>query len=371
MQITNSNYQNLLLKIQNRIKETETKIIATVMRQKVVMAWQIGKEIDDHLLSNNKAGYGEELMKQIAKDTLIAEKTLYKMRGFYQAYPELPQDNENLNWSHYHMLSGVKKADERKKLENLIKENGWSTDRLLEEIKQSKSTRESESTQDEILLENPKPTSNKLRPVRGRLFTYPLVTLGSSDRKCIDLGFEIFKEIQTEIKPETTIVSSKTKSGDYSFEEIDAHGRRLNIYKAYLDRVVDGDTVKVILDLGFGIFHREILRLKGINAAESDTDAGKKSTKFLSEILNGRITTIPLNSNSLVQTGFLPKEGREVPFLIIKTIKIDIFGRYVCDIFFDENKNPNANPQEVADSGIYLNQLLLDAGVVQMISGDY
>jgi len=42
-------------------------------------------------------------------------------------------------------------------------------------------------------------------------------------------------------------------------------------YKAKLVRVVDGDTVDVMIDCGFSIFKKERVRLYGINAPESRT----------------------------------------------------------------------------------------------------
>lgn len=42
-------------------------------------------------------------------------------------------------------------------------------------------------------------------------------------------------------------------------------------YKAKLERVVDGDTIDVYIDLGFDIHYRSRVRLAGINAPESRT----------------------------------------------------------------------------------------------------
>ena len=44
------------------------------------------------------------------------------------------------------------------------------------------------------------------------------------------------------------------------------------VYQAELDRVVDGDTVDVILDLGFDVkLHKQRVRLAGIDTPESRT----------------------------------------------------------------------------------------------------
>jgi len=44
-----------------------------------------------------------------------------------------------------------------------------------------------------------------------------------------------------------------------------------------------------------------------------------------------------------------------------RTNQTDIYGRYVADVFFDKEISDS---QLVAENGIYLNQLLLDRGLV-------
>jgi micrococcal nuclease len=55
------------------------------------------------------------------------------------------------------------------------------------------------------------------------------------------------------------------------------------IYQATLERVVDGDTVDIVIDLGFSTFRRERIRLYGIDAPEINTDAGKIAKGFVEE----------------------------------------------------------------------------------------
>lgn len=60
-------------------------------------------------------------------------------------------------------------------------------------------------------------------------------------------------------------------------------------YKVVLDRVVDGDTVDVTIDLGFEVFVKERVRLAGIDAPEVRTrdlfekEKGKISTLWLEQ----------------------------------------------------------------------------------------
>jgi micrococcal nuclease len=57
------------------------------------------------------------------------------------------------------------------------------------------------------------------------------------------------------------------------------------IYKAELIRVVDGDTVDLIIDLGFDTSRKERFRLYGVDAPEMNTAAGKDSKKWLWDAL--------------------------------------------------------------------------------------
>jgi micrococcal nuclease len=57
------------------------------------------------------------------------------------------------------------------------------------------------------------------------------------------------------------------------------------LYKASLVRVVDGDTVDLIIDLGFDTSRHERFRLYGIDAPELRTEAGKAAKAWLWEAL--------------------------------------------------------------------------------------
>ena len=281
--ITLVDYEKILSEIKDQISQTQSGIIKTITRQKVVMAWNVGKIIDQHLLRNTKTGYGEKLIEQLAQDTSIIDKTLYKMRSFYHSYPKLPKDDDQLNWTHYQMLSGVKKDDERKRLEILAKDNDWSTDNLQKEVTKLKTKNGKGKFAKEF---SEKATAKKLYSERGQLYSYPILKFAETEKTYLDLGFNIFKEIE-ETLPQA---------------------------------VSQADAVEV----------------------------SKKNEKY-----------------SLSKSTIHPRKN--ISFLIIKTIKIDIYGRYVADIFFSEN-NQESDPQKIADGGIYLNQLLLDEGLVKKLT---
>jgi len=372
--VLSSAYAKLLSQIRNQIKQAQEKIFKSVTREKVVMAWEIGKLVEEHLKKNDESGYGKRLIEQLARDTALADKVLYKMRSFFQTYPKLPKDDDRLNWTHYQKLSGVKKDEERKRLEQMVRENGWSTDALQEEVLKLKTPNGKGKFAKKVLNSALVDSTKKLKPERGKLFSYQLLKVADTDKTYVDLGFNILREAEeattSKLKEASSVdvikvnakkviwvgdhvrrVKSNSATSQYSLTESELAPRKFNTYKAYIERVVDGDTIRVTIDLGFKVLHKEILRLKGIDAPENGTDAGKKSAKALTEIL------------------------KDVPFVVLKTMKIDIYGRYVADVFFDDvvgrtagggSKN-KIDAQKVADEGIYLNQLLLDRGLVAML----
>ena len=227
------------------------------------------------------------------------------------------QDDDQLNWSHYRALGGIKKAEERKCLEDLTRQNEWGSDALQKEVSKinkkdvdfENSVKRANKKDSSKNVASTKPKVKKLIPIRGKLFSYPLIKLDDSDQNYLDCGFNIFREVEEKLPKNlentsaksATIVNVTKKEKSYVLKESQTHPKNINVYKAYLEKVVDGDTIRVVLDLGFRIFHKEILRLKGIDAPELSTIEGKKSSDALKQIL------------------------KDVPFLIIKTIKGDEF----------------------------------------------
>jgi len=92
------------------------------------------------------------------------------------------------------------------------------------------------------------------------------------------------------------------------------------IYKAAIDRVVDGDTVDLIVDLGFDTFRKERFRLYGINAPES-------RTKDLEEKKKGKAATIYLTN--------LVEHLKYVETIQDKKGK---YGRFLIKLFYKDDR---------------------------------
>ena len=78
--------------------------------------------------------------------------------------------------------------------------------------------------------------------------------------------------------------------------------QKLYHYKATVDRVIDGDTIDVTLDLGFDISYRGRIRFQGINAPESRTrdavekQAGLAAKRYVEDWTSG------LENRVIIQT---------------------------------------------------------------------
>jgi micrococcal nuclease len=78
--------------------------------------------------------------------------------------------------------------------------------------------------------------------------------------------------------------------------------QKLFHYKAAVDRVVDGDTIDVTLDLGFDIQMKGRVRFHGVNAPESRTrdavekQAGLAAKRYVEDWVNG------LEGSIIIQT---------------------------------------------------------------------
>jgi micrococcal nuclease len=66
-------------------------------------------------------------------------------------------------------------------------------------------------------------------------------------------------------------------------------------YYTKIDKVVDGDTCDVFIDLGFSVWHKERIRLAGIDTAEKNTPLGKALKEFLIKNLEGKLVKLEVS----------------------------------------------------------------------------
>lgn len=52
-------------------------------------------------------------------------------------------------------------------------------------------------------------------------------------------------------------------------------------YRATVHRVVDADTYELVIDLGFRVYARQTIRLRGVDCPERNTPEGKAATTWV------------------------------------------------------------------------------------------
>lgn len=102
-------------------------------------------------------------------------------------------------------------------------------------------------------------------------------------------------------------------------------------YYTKIDKVVDGDTVDVFIDLGFSVWHKERIRIAGIDTAEKNTPLGKALKAYMKELLEGKMVRLQVS-------------------------KPDKYGRYLGEIWLG--------------SDVSINKQLIQHGLAKPYGGD-
>ena len=114
------------------------------------------------------------------------------------------------------------------------------------------------------------------------------------------------------------------------------------IYKAKLDRVVDGDTVDALVDVGFEIWFKKRIRFKGVDTWES-------RTRNLEEKALG--LKVKARTKELLEE-VSSKSG----YFRIKSYGLGKYGRVLADVFImdKDGKQWNVNETLITEGHAYI-----------------
>ena len=114
------------------------------------------------------------------------------------------------------------------------------------------------------------------------------------------------------------------------------------IYKAKLDRVVDGDTVDALIDVGFDIWFKKRIRFKGVDTWESRT----RNLEEKALGLKAKARTKEL----------LEKVSSKSGYFRIKSYGLGKYGRVLADVFImdKEGKQWNINETLISEGHAYV-----------------
>ena len=300
-----SAYSELKRRVRWTIAQGRERALAAVEREKVRTSWEVGRLILEHILLHQKRGdYGGSVLKRLSKDIGLSYTELKYMVEFARTYPKsLPAGD--LSWSHYTALLSINDSQQRKALTGQAVKNGWDRSKLRSEIRKLKPVQSAPASRD--LLE----------PRRGKIGVHQIIDWHG--RKAYDLGFSTYFEIKGR--------APKRKNPPE---------KDLYTYETRLENVFDADTPWTQIHLGFGIWTRQKLRLRGIDAPELNTRDGLEAKRYVEKVL------------------------KAAKSIIISTTKSDKYDRYLADVFYKparDAKTPAGSSGEV-----YLNQELIEKG---------
>ncbi len=324
-------YDELVHAIREARAASRTRIDQAIDQEKVREAWEIGKLIDEHvLLHKERADYGERVLQRLSTDLGISHTELKYMLQFARAYP-IGRPADQLSWSHYQALLSLNNPKQREEIADKAEREDWGRDRVREEVAR---LNHRQISTNEILEAKP-----------GKLHTYRVVKAlygPLTGQLVLDLGFSDyfqpekiskFKEgdviqIHSSLRGNTPSRAAPGPTGRRARREAisvleNASLSDLYTYRVYVTQVIDGDTFRAVIDLGFKIFSVQTLRLRGLDAPEIESAQGREAKTFLAQKL-------------------------EKSPVLIRTQKSDKYDRYLADVFVEDQ---------------YINQELISHGL--------
>ena len=310
----------------HKLVDDISRLYADARRVQVWFGWGTGRRIVEVEQDGAmRAAYGTALIPRLSK--VLAEKygpgfsvnSLRKMRQFYLLNPIQPSTVE-LDWTDYIELLPVKDEKTRQRLERrILKEdlNSSQIRRLVREIRREPG-------------KDPSALPTLKRPADLRLDTFAVSPLRAKLKDgvvLIDCGFFVNWPVAKEE------LKGLALSGGMSYT-----------YAATVDRVIDGDTLLVIIEAGFRIIVRDRLRLRGIDCPEVGTPEGDRAKRFVEKLLPAG-AAIVLKSHQ---------------------DRTDQHGRFVVDVFYKQGVEDAA---AIIKDGTDLNQELLDKNYTPPLAG--
>jgi len=335
-------YEELLTAVRDARAQSVARVEKAVDQEKVREAWEIGKLIDTHVLQHKeRADYGQQVMKRLAADLGQSETELRYMLQFARTYP-IHRPADELSWSQYQALLAVNDPKERETLAAKAVKEKWNRDQTREEVKKVKVGKAKAEAR---AAAEPVESSPSLKAEPGKPGTYRVVKALSgpeTGKVVIDLGFSNYYKTSKDLRfKEGALIESTPPfaGGGSAPADLIRLSKRtegdLYTYRAWVKRVLDGDTLEAVVDLGFGVRSVQTLRLRAIDCPELISKEGKEAKAFVEQVLACSVDRGPC------------------PAILIKTTKSDKYDRYLADVWVTSKDGKQ----------LYLNNELLQKGL--------
>lgn len=166
--IPTSNNEDTYKEIKSYIITAKQQVYKAVNSAMVEAYWNIGKKIYEVCGENDRATYGQQVLKDIS-EKLTSEfgkgfdiTNLRKMRQFYCVFPIRDTLCLELSWSHYRLLMRIENEEARNFYVNECAKSFWSVRQLERQIntmyyQRILASKDKASVRNEIQITEPKP----------------------------------------------------------------------------------------------------------------------------------------------------------------------------------------------------------------------
>ncbi|NLV66699.1 MAG: hypothetical protein GXY14_03390 [Spirochaetes bacterium] len=339
-EIPEKSYEKLLKEITGLYGDTQHSMLKAY--------WLTGKYIiETEQETPARAGYGKYLIERLSNDLTkkygngFSKTNLKNMRRFFKTHPD-SQPVTELEWSKYLTLLVIKDEEMREQFVNKAIDEELTRFQLKKQVELYMFRNRKECDPD--MLEN--------YPVeRGELYCYRKIEkpdlLSNEKEVIVDCGFNVWRRVTIhnidKYRDMEIFKTDKRNNRYYISEVLDKTEESIQknyTYKGRVEKVIDGDTLQVNIDLGFDAVIKQKIRLRGVDTPEIEFNEGKKAKAFVSRELN------------------------RCEYIIIKTYKTDIYDRYISDVFYKEDCT---DAERIAQEGTLLNRKLLEKGLARAI----
>ena len=184
-----------------------------------------------------------------------------------------------MGWSHIREVLPAPTQDQRLYYLRAAEDDAWSVRQLRQAVRADAYGRHTDQPWAVPPDEDPQ-QGQPLRARFGELYTYGIVSAGdpASAGLELDLGFHLTCALDAlglpdaeGLKAGAVVTATREPDGRYTFTPRPPRTRRYT-YVPWVHRVIDGDSLIAVVDLGFGLHTRpRRLRLRGIDQQCSTT----------------------------------------------------------------------------------------------------
>ena len=141
--VDNINIDDLYNRIVALIENAKRNVATKVNDEMTLLYWNIGKDITDNVLNNQKAEYGKAVIKKLSQKLAIeygrgySRANLFRMLKFYEYFTDFEKFStlsRKLSWSHFVELLQVQDKIKREFYATMCANEYWSVRTLRERI---------------------------------------------------------------------------------------------------------------------------------------------------------------------------------------------------------------------------------------------